>query len=57
MPADANGWVEATFRLGALDGATLDVLSLGPEIEVLSPVSLRTRVANSAAKTAAIYAD
>lgn len=57
VPADANGWVEATFRLGALDGAALDVLSLGPEIEVLSPEPLRTRVATAAAKTAAIYAD
>ncbi len=55
VPADAQGWVEATFRLSSLGGAVHDVLSLGPEIEVLEPASLRDRVASAAGATASLY--
>ncbi len=50
---DGDGWVEATFRLGSLEATTSDVLSLGAEIEVLTPTRLRDRVA---AETAALHA-
>lgn len=55
VDADAHGWVEATFRMGSLDGAAVDVLSIGPEIEVLGPPELRTRVAELARRTSAVY--
>jgi predicted DNA-binding transcriptional regulator YafY len=42
---DVAGWVEATFRLGAFEGAVLDLCSLGPDIEVLAPEDLRRAVA------------
>ena len=57
VPADDRGWREATFRLGSIDAATVDVLSLGPEIEVLDPPSLRDRVACAARRTARLYGD
>jgi predicted DNA-binding transcriptional regulator YafY len=41
VPADEHGWLEATFRLESIEGAVGDVLSLGPEIEVLAPPGLR----------------
>ena len=54
--ASADGWVDATFRLGPVDSTALEVLSLGPEIEVLAPPDLRERVAQLAAATSARYA-
>jgi predicted DNA-binding transcriptional regulator YafY len=41
---DERGWCEATFRLTSLDGARIDVLSLGPHVEVLEPDELRDGV-------------
>ncbi len=52
---DDEGWVEATFRLESIDAAAIDVLSLGPEIEVLTPTVLRGAVADLARQTAARY--
>lgn len=52
---DAHGWVEATFRLGPLEGAALDLLSLGAEVEVLSPPLLRDRVATIAVAISILY--
>ncbi len=52
---DARGWVRATFRLGSIDGVALEVLSLGPDVEVLEPVAVRERVAALVAATAALY--
>lgn len=54
---DALGWVEATFRLGPLEGTALDLLSLGAEVEVLSPAVLRSRVDNLANAIVALYDD
>ncbi|MEM9131125.1 MAG: HTH domain-containing protein [Actinomycetota bacterium] len=52
---DADGWVEATFRLGSLEATVADVLSLGAEIEVLTPTRLRDRVAAEVAALGARY--
>lgn len=52
---DATGWVEATFRLGSLDAAVADLLSLGAEIEVLDPPVLRARVGEAAGRMARYY--
>jgi predicted DNA-binding transcriptional regulator YafY len=55
VPADDEGWVEATFRLESLDAAVVDVLALSPHVEVLDPPELRTRVADRLHQAAALY--
>ncbi len=55
VPADDNGWLEATFRLESIEGAAIDVLSLGHHVEVLDPPELRREVAERVARTAALY--
>jgi predicted DNA-binding transcriptional regulator YafY len=55
-PIDGRGWHQASFRLGGLDGAVVDVMSLGPEIEVIGPPELRRRVADQTTRTAKLYA-
>jgi predicted DNA-binding transcriptional regulator YafY len=55
VPPDADGWLRASFRLEALDGVAIDVLSLGPQIEVLEPPELRAAVADRARRTARLY--
>lgn len=52
---DDEGWVEATFRLSSLEATVGDVLSLGAEIEVLTPTRLRDRVAADVAALDARY--
>ncbi len=55
VPPDDDGWAEATFRLESIDGAAVDLLSLGPEVEVLAPAALRERVAAMVSATARLY--
>lgn len=55
VPADDSGWLEATFRLHSIDAAVIDVLSLSPHVEVLSPPALRDEVARRIRQTAALY--
>jgi predicted DNA-binding transcriptional regulator YafY len=57
VPAAADGWLEATFRVEALDATVMDVLSLGPHIEVLAPGDLRARVADQLHRAAQRYRD
>ena len=52
---DADGRVEASFRLGPLSATAADVLSLGPEIEVIEPPALRDLVADLARRTVDRY--
>ena len=52
---DEDGWVEATFRLETLSGAAHDILSLGPEVEVLAPDILRQRVSTQVGALARLY--
>ncbi len=54
---DADGRLEATFRLRSTDSAIVELLSLGPEVEVLAPPSLRRCVAASVHRTARLYLD
>jgi predicted DNA-binding transcriptional regulator YafY len=54
-PADLLGWRVATFALTSLDGARMDVLSLGPHVEVLEPPELREQVRQWAERTAEVY--
>ncbi len=55
IPSDKHGWVHATFRLGSVEGSTIDVLSMGPQIEVVEPPELRDAVADWAGRTNRIY--
>ena len=55
IPADRDGWLHATFRLDSIEAATIDVSSLGPQIEVVAPEELRTAVADWARRTARLY--
>ncbi len=52
---DAAGRLEASFRMGTFEGAVLDVCSLGPDIEVISPEDLRITVATRLRTSAAQY--
>lgn len=54
-PVDADGWRTASFRMGGLEVTARQVLTLGPDIEVVEPAALRDRVAELAAATAARY--
>jgi predicted DNA-binding transcriptional regulator YafY len=55
VPADEDGWLVATFRLESVEGAAIDVLSLGPQIEVLEPPALRDEVTNQVRRTVRLY--
>lgn len=46
----SDGWTVAEFPIEAGDFAVRQILSLGPEIEVLSPLALREAVAAAAGK-------
>ncbi|WP_433075948.1 helix-turn-helix transcriptional regulator [Dactylosporangium sp. CA-052675] len=54
-PPDAAGWVVVALPAESADVAYSQLLSLGPDAEVLTPVSLRTRLAEAAARTVALY--
>lgn len=54
-PPNDQGWLEATFRLDSVDGAVVDVLSLGPHVCVLEPAELRDRVADHVHRMALLY--
>jgi predicted DNA-binding transcriptional regulator YafY len=55
VPADSDGWLLATFRLESVEGVAIDVLSLGPHIEVLEPPELRDAIENSVRSMARLY--
>ena len=47
LPPHEEGWLTATFRLESIEGAAVDILTLGPEIEVVEPPELRERVVDA----------
>jgi predicted DNA-binding transcriptional regulator YafY len=49
-------WVEASVRIESVDSAVLDILSLGPEVEVVHPPELRVRVGQAARRLAELHA-
>jgi hypothetical protein len=55
IPPDRDGWLHATFRLGSIEGSTIDVLSLGPHIEVVDPPELRDAVNDWSSRTTRLY--
>ncbi|HEY2280803.1 MAG TPA: WYL domain-containing protein [Streptosporangiaceae bacterium] len=54
-PARAD-WVEAWIRFETTEGAVLDLLALGPEVEVLQPAALRSELRRAARRIAALHA-
>lgn len=47
VPADADGWIEATFRVDNTESAVIDLLALSPHVTVLSPEHIRERVTDT----------
>lgn len=55
-PPDGQGWVTVTLPVEGLDVAYDQLLTLGPEAEVVGPAGLRERFSVAAERLAAIYA-
>lgn len=51
----AERWVTATCRMRSMPSMAVEVLALGPHVEVLAPVELRDHVAHLARRTAGLY--
>ena len=49
-------WVEASVRIESIESAVLDILCLGPEVEVVHPPELRSRVGKAARRLAELHA-
>jgi hypothetical protein len=49
------GWVEAWVRIGSIDAATLDMLALGAEVEVIHPPELRMQLGRTARRIAGLH--
>jgi predicted DNA-binding transcriptional regulator YafY len=56
-PAAVDGWVTATCRLRSVEAMAVEVLALGPHVEVVAPDDLRGHVAGAVRRTAALYDD
>ncbi len=54
-PPGPDGWVTVTLPVESLDVAYGQLLSLGPELEVLEPAELRTRFADAAERLHSLY--
>ncbi len=54
-PAGREGWVVATCRLRSMDAMALEVLALGPQVEVVAPADLREQVADLVRRTGDLY--
>ncbi|HEX2315979.1 MAG TPA: WYL domain-containing protein [Thermomonospora sp.] len=52
---DGQGWVVTRLPVESVDVAYTQLLRLGPEVEVLAPERLRARMAEAAARLAALY--
>ncbi|WP_341717812.1 YafY family protein [Micromonospora sp. FIMYZ51] len=52
---DGQGWVTTRLPVESVDVAYTQLLALGPEVEVLDPPELRTRLAEAAFRSAARY--
>lgn len=53
--ADADGWVEASFRLHSTESAIIDLMSLTPHVEVLTPRPLRDELVARLTASLAIH--
>jgi predicted DNA-binding transcriptional regulator YafY len=53
---EREDWVEAWIRFETIEGTVLDLLALGPEVEVLQPPKLRRELRRAARRIAALHA-
>ncbi|MFE0514621.1 WYL domain-containing protein, partial [Streptomyces sp. NPDC058964] len=53
--ADGEGWVRVTLPVESEEVAHTQLTALGPEVEVVAPVTLRERFARDAARLARLY--
>jgi predicted DNA-binding transcriptional regulator YafY len=53
---EREDWVEAWIRFETTAGAVLDLLALGPEVEVLQPAELRSELRRTARRIATLHA-
>ncbi|GAB3274824.1 helix-turn-helix transcriptional regulator [Parasphingorhabdus pacifica] len=53
--SDEQGWLTVTLPVESMEVAYDQMLALGPEVEILKPEQLRTRMAAAAARAAALY--
>jgi predicted DNA-binding transcriptional regulator YafY len=51
------GWIEASVRFDSIESAVLDILALGPEVEVIRPPELRQQVCLAARRIARLHGD
>jgi predicted DNA-binding transcriptional regulator YafY len=54
-PPEVDGWVTATSRMRSVSSMAVEVLALGPHVEVVAPPELRQHVAALARRAAALY--
>ena len=54
---DDLGRIEATCRIHSFEATVVDVLSLGPHVEVLAPAELRAELADRIHRAARLYVD
>lgn len=54
-PPEADGWVTATCRMRSLDSMAVEILALGPQVEVVAPPELRAQVAELSRRTTRLY--
>ena len=54
-PADRPDWVEGSFRYDTDEALVRDLLSLGPEVEVLLPVEIRQAMATIGRRIARLH--
>lgn len=53
VPDDRAGWIEVSMRYASIDSAMLDLLALGPGVDVIRPTELRERLRSAAIEIAA----
>ena len=56
LPDDHRAWLEVTLLTEGLDVAHEDLLRVGSDVEVLAPLELRQRIAETIDRMRALYA-
>jgi predicted DNA-binding transcriptional regulator YafY len=52
---DRADWIEGSFRFESDDAAVRELLALGPEVEVLLPADMRSRMAQAGRRITALH--